>query len=127
MNDKIKSSFAGAATWMRVSAIVSLVLQSLSVLGSINNLGNLGGTFLSIGLAILLLLSANSYSAYATTGSATSLEDGLKKEGIYWQICSILLIIVAILLSIFVLGLLVAGEQMIEIITAAINEGMRRR
>lgn len=117
MNESIKTSMSGSAQWMRYSAIATMISQGLSLVVSAMvsfQPSSLVSVAIGIALAVLLLQGANAQESYASSGNESELQEGLKKESLYWQIISILMIVVLVILVIAILALIFSGADMLN-------------
>jgi hypothetical protein len=116
ISDLTKREIQESIVWIKFVSIYNIVINALSLLGSISSgqTSGVGGTILSFYINYLLLQSGNNYSKFIVSGSLVDLETAIDKQKQYWQIVSILSIIGAVLSVIVVIVLLIFGAELFE-------------
>ena len=116
ISDLAKREIQESIVWIKFVSIYNIVINALSLLGSISSgqTSGAGGTILSFYINYLLLQSGNNYSKFIGSGNLVDLETAIDKQKQYWQIVSILSIIGAVLSVIVVIVLLIFGAELFE-------------
>ena len=116
ISDLTKREIQESIVWIKFISIYNIVINALSLLGSISSgqTTGAGGTILSFYINYLLLQSGNNYSKFIGSGNLVDLETAIDKQKQYWQIVSILSVIGAVLAGFATFVLLFLGAELIE-------------
>jgi len=107
ISENLRSTGASIAPWIKIVAIINIVLQVISILVSVSYGAFSAGSFIGVGISIALYVSLLKFGQSMTTfgkeGSMMNFSDVMDKQKAYFTFLGILMIIgIVIMLIAFV-------------------------